>query len=205
MVQNQPSSASVVTVVSSSASDTSQTVRINGTDENGTQITELLTLNGVTDVVGSTSFTEINQVVKGSTTTGNITVTSNSGAVTIVRISSFQLAREFQPINLFPTPSGAVTYVIRGMQRARPMVNAEDTPDLPQSWHELVLVGAAIRGHLDRMRPTMAFNLKTQIFDPKLKELKGEMGNKRGKYSPVIGDGPDVMFGGQLPYNYPRV
>jgi hypothetical protein len=203
MVAAQPTSASVVTIVSSSASDTSQKVRVNGFDANGTAITELISLNGTTNAVGSTSFTEIKQVLKDTTTAGNVTVTTNSGVVTVVRIPSFSLAREYQPINLYPVPSGANVYVVRGMQKARPMVNAEDIPDLPQSWHELVLVGAAIRGHIDRFRPTLALNLKAQLWEPKVKQLRGEMGNKRGKFSPVIGEGSSIIFGGRLPSNYP--
>jgi hypothetical protein len=201
MVQNQPSSASVITVVSSFASDSAQRVRLNGFDANGVDVTELLTLNGTTNVVGSVQFKEITQVVKSSTTVGDVLVTA--GAETIVRIPSFSLAREFQPINLYPIPSGVNEYVVRGLKKARLMVNPEDIPDLPQSWHELVLIGAAIRGHLDRFRPSLALSLKDRMWDPMVKKLKGEMGNKRGRVSPVIGDGAPLIFGGRLPSNYP--
>lgn len=203
MVSAQPSSASVVTVVSSSASDTSQTVRVNGYDPSGNPITELITLNGTTSASGTVQFTEIKQVIKNTTTAGNITVTTNSGSVGIVTIPSFLLAREFQPLNLYPVPSGINTYVVRALLKSRPMVNAEDVPDLPQSWHELVLIGAAIRGHIDRFRPTLALNLKERLWLPMVRKLKGEMGNKRGKISPVIGEGAPLIFGGRLPSNYP--
>lgn len=204
-VSGQPSSASVITVVSSSASDTTQKVRINGLDGNGVEITELLSLNGTSDVVGSISFSEIRQMVKDTSTVGIMTATSNAAAVTIVRIPAHLLAKQYQPINLFPIPSGVSVYSVRGMRRPRQMFNTQDYPDLPASYHELVLIGGAIRGHIDRFRPTLARSLMAEQWKPMVKKLKGQMGNKRVKRSPIVSGGIPIFFGGRLPSDFPLV
>mgnify|MGYP007031181389 CR=1 FL=1 len=203
-VTNQPSSSSVLTMVSSAAGDTTQTVRVNGLDSSSVQATESFALNGVASVVGTTSFSNILQVIKSATTTGNITVTSNAAAVTNVVIPAFLLARQHQPINLYPIPSGVNSYRIRGIRRPWPLVNAQDIPDFPEAYHELVLIGACIRGHLDLFRPTIARNLKLQEWQPKVEKLKGEMGNKRSKYSTVLDSNgrsyPRFNLGSNYPY-----
>lgn len=202
-VENQPSSASVITIVSDSASDTTQTVTINGFDANNTEITETLSLNGLTPAVGTTSFTEITHISKSESTAGIVTATSNSAAVTVIRIPAAQLAKQYQPLNLYYIPSAINVYKVRGIRRPRMMISANDYPDFPEAYHELVLIGAVIRGHLDRFRPSLALKVRQELWEPLVKRLKGEMGNKRGKSSPVIHGSPSPRYGGWLGPDFP--
>ena len=203
-VENQPSSASVLTIVSDNTNDTTQTVRVKGYDANGTEIQEQISLNGTTSAAGSVSFTSITHLSKSDVTSGIVTVTSNSAAVTVVRLPAYFKAKQFQPLNLYYIPSGVNAYKVRGIKRPTQMVYAEDYPDFPESYHELVLIGGAIRGHLDRFRPTLAFQLKDKLWMPTVKRLMGEMGNKRGKTSSVIGGSYSPHYGGWLGPDFPE-
>lgn len=65
-------------VVSSNAGDTTQTAIATGTDEYGVAMTEKLTLNGTTGVIGKKAFATITQIAMSAATTGNVSAgTSN--------------------------------------------------------------------------------------------------------------------------------
>lgn len=127
-VYNQPTAASIVTLVSSSASDTTQTVFVKGTNSAGHVITEELTINGTTNVTSSASFTTVLQVSKSATSVGNFTLTTNSGAVTIAVIGPNQLQARYRVLHLFHIPSAAWSLVVRYKKLILPMVNAYDYP-----------------------------------------------------------------------------
>jgi hypothetical protein len=185
-VKAQPSSASVVTVVSTSASDTVVKVRINGIVA-GVQDTELLTLTGTTPLAGSKSFTSINSVVKDSVSAGKITATTNSGAITLVEIPASVKGRAFNKIQLYQTPADSVTSLrFRGYRKPFKMVNNEDFPELPELWHEAVLIQAEVIGNRDLFRLQMASNIEERVLEPMIRELEKQMGNKRRTRSPVL-------------------
>ena len=92
-VQEQPSSQ--ITAVSDDVSDTTQTLRIRGISHNQYR-EETLSLNGTTDVVSTYYYTQIiDEPTLSAVTTGNITVDSNSAAVTICSIAAGALAAAF--------------------------------------------------------------------------------------------------------------
>jgi len=66
-VLTQPSAATTVSILSNSTSDNSGVVRVEGLS-GGVTAFEELSLDGTTEVNGTTSFTEINQVTKPRTT-----------------------------------------------------------------------------------------------------------------------------------------
>ena len=179
-VKAQPTSASVITVSSSSTSDVAQQVRINGIVA-GEEDSELFTLNGTTAVVGTKSFTEVFTVAKGDTTEGNVTVTA--AAVTITTIPAKALSKQYQPIILYPIPSAVEAFRVRGIRRPRQLVYKQDFPDLPEIYHELIILGAVIRGHNDLFKPTLAEAVRTQEYEPMREKLKAQMGQNRSKRS----------------------
>lgn len=76
-ITGQPTGASVLTAVSSSASDT-QTLTIYGINAAGTAaVSEVLTLTGTTPVVGQVSFSKVCGALLGSAAVGTITVTDD--------------------------------------------------------------------------------------------------------------------------------
>lgn len=184
-VKAQPSSASVITIVSSSASDTTQKVRVNGI-VGGVEDTELITLNGTSSAAGSKSFTSVSTVVKNSTTAGNVTVTSNSGAVTLAQIPAFLLGKSYNKVEVWPQSNTAENLRFRGYRKPRKMINVEDHPELPELWHEAVLIQAEIIGNRDLFRIQMANNIEERVLEPMIKELLKQMGNRRRIKSPVL-------------------
>lgn len=174
---SQIGTAGVVTAVSSSASDTTQTVHIKGTNASGYLIKETLTLNGTTAVSTTASFTTVTDITKSDVTTGYISVT-DAGTVTLVVIPGDKLSQQYQPIILFPTPSGTNTIRVRYIRTPRDLVEAEDEPDIPEMWHDAVLLGTIKLAHeylyeFDNMAIVKA------EYDEVIKKLKQEMGNSR--------------------------
>jgi len=68
-----------VTIISSAAGDTTQTVTIFGRDASGAIVSEALSLNGVSRVVGAQLFERILKVVINAAHTGTVTVTRDNG------------------------------------------------------------------------------------------------------------------------------
>jgi len=198
-VKAQPDSAATVNIVSSSASDTTQRVRINGKVD-GVDQTELLTLNGTTAETGLKSFSEIYSVVKDSETSGIVIVTANdTGTTEIAKIAPTDLGTEYQPIRLYPIPSDAYVLRARGIRRPRRMKNNEDFPDYPSMYHEGLLFAAEERGHKDLYRPTMA-QLAKQKYDEWKLAFRRQHGQRRSRRSAVIrGDQPFSWGIGRLP------
>jgi len=83
----QPSSASTISVVSDSSSDTTQSIMIYGVVNNNRTL-ETVELNGTSSVSTEKSFSQIISVKKSSSTSGTITLKSNGGAVTNCTLSS---------------------------------------------------------------------------------------------------------------------
>ena len=73
---NQPTATGTLTVVSSDAADTSQTLTI---ENDGAAVTEGLALNGTTPVIGATSFADIDSFRLSAECEGDITVTFTNG------------------------------------------------------------------------------------------------------------------------------
>lgn len=126
-VQEQPTSASVIAVSSSSASDTTQTVLIRGI-VSGSETSETVTLTGTTPANSVNSYTRVKAVSKSGNTTGYITLTSNSAAVTIAvlapKVNTFYCKR----IGLHYVPSTAITVAVPYYIKPLPLVEDYDYP-----------------------------------------------------------------------------
>lgn len=142
--ERQLSSASTITVVSSDSGDTTQKVRIRGV-VGGAEDYELLSLNGATNVTGTKSFTEIRGISKDAVTDGKVTVTDGTNTLAVIPRSRF--SQEYQEFNLTPVPDAAYSLRVFGYRRPMDMVNDEDVPEIPESFHELILMGIQKRGH----------------------------------------------------------
>lgn len=124
----QPTSASTLSIVSSSASDSTQTVAVKYMDSNGVEIYETVTLTGTTPVVTSGSAVEILSISKSAITVGRITVTANAGAVTVAVLAPADLAYFENIIRFHYTPNGAVTIKMPYIRRPYPLINDFDQP-----------------------------------------------------------------------------
>ena len=127
-VLNQPSSASVLSLASDSASDTSQTVRVQGRDANGTLLSESMSINGTTAVLSVNTYTTIESIVKSAASTGIFTLTSNAAAVTVTRIAPTETASAFVKARLNYVPNAAITLYYIGKRQIVRLTNDEDQP-----------------------------------------------------------------------------
>lgn len=129
VVQNQPSSASVVTFVSSSASDSTQTFYVRGV-VGGLEDYETGTLSGTTPVATTKSFSYIYAIGKSASTVGIITITANSGATAVGSLSRESLQMRYKKLRLAPIPANAITLEMIYIQKTLPMSQDYDYPTL---------------------------------------------------------------------------
>jgi len=199
-----PLAAATVDIVSSTA-DTAQ-VRITGI-VSGVSDTEIITLNGVTVATGTKSFSAIHGVRKAATTTGKVTVNVNDTSNTVIaNIAPAALIRQYQPFRVWNVPDAADSLRVRFFRLPRPMINAEDVPDVSSNeFHELVLIGAAIRGHRDLFDHDVAQKVLIEEWSPFIQQFARRQGKNRTDRSPVMGGSNIDEYSSLLPstYGYP--
>lgn len=127
-VRSQPSASGTITAVSSSSSDTSQTVYIKGFDSNGYEDYETLTLNGTNTVTSTKSFSRILLVGKSAASDGTITVKADSGSTTVAVLSRAMLEHRIKVMRLSNIPNGAISIEINYLQNPTPLSNDYDYP-----------------------------------------------------------------------------
>lgn len=136
-VEAQPTSASTITVVSSSNTDITGKVFIRGI-VNGQEDLEDVTLNGTTSVTTTKSFSEVYAISKDIITTGRITITSNGGAVTLLTLGRLETTIRLKRIRFYPKPNAAYTAIIKHF--ATPFIPegyGEDS-QIPKRWDYVV-------------------------------------------------------------------
>lgn len=123
----QPTSSSTLSVVSSSASDNTQTIFIKGISS-GVEKSETITLGATTPVSSSNSYTRVDQISKSATSVGTVTVTSNSGAVTVATIPPGMMQSLYRIIKFFYIPVTTTSLIVKYKRSPLPMVNDYDYP-----------------------------------------------------------------------------
>lgn len=126
----QPSSASVITVVSDAAGDTTQSIFVRGI-VSGVEQTEAVVLTGTSSAATTKSFTRVISLSKSASTTGKVTVTSNSGAVTLASIAPEELDYQVKCIRFHEVPSGSIVVNVPYKIDPLPLNNDNDTPLIP--------------------------------------------------------------------------
>ena len=142
-VEVRLSTDDMIEVLSDSASDTSQTVRIVGYDANGLLRTESITLTGVTAAPGTITYDagKILRVSKSADTTGVITIREKTADTTLVMLAPSETMARFKIISFYPIPSSTLTLYLEYFTRIRRLEGDDDVPDIPEKWLWLVRVG----------------------------------------------------------------
>lgn len=155
-VAAQPTSSSVMTIVSSSAADTTsaKAIIVRGVTTNGVT-TETITPNGTTPVAGATAFTKILNITKSAAWAGNLTITSNGGAVNNLTLFPTEYGRQYQQIELLEAPDAADVIEYKFIRKPTPLVNDNDIPDLPAPHSHILVYDALIlfAGYLTDVSP----------------------------------------------------
>lgn len=133
-----PSSASKLSLASTSSSDTTQTVTIRGV-ASGVDVVEEQTLTGAVAVTSTNTYTQLFSIAKSAATAGTVTATSNAAAVTNVSLLPLQLFKEHWEVRLHLIPDDA--YNILGGYYRKPwdMYYDADTLIVPDMHAEAVL------------------------------------------------------------------
>ena len=127
VVKAQPTSASVLAIVSSSASDTAITVHIKGI-ANSVEVYESVTLTGTSAVNSANSYTSIKSISKSAASVGYVTITSNSAAVTNALIPRETLETRYKLIRLHYVPSSVATISLPYIIKPMPLSQTYDYP-----------------------------------------------------------------------------
>lgn len=140
-----PSDASSLFVKSTSASDTTQTVYVQGVITGNYPFSASVTLTGQTAVDVSASVTaalRIDKFYLSAACVGTVTLHEDSGSGTeLGRITIGQTHTPYFGITLYPTPSGANDYLIDGTRAITDFDQDTDIPLLPEDFHDLMVLG----------------------------------------------------------------
>lgn len=186
-IETQPSDASELFVISTSASDgATKSATVDGYLSDGSFRTVTVALNGVTAVSLGATITTWIAVTKfeivlgaGGTTTaaGTVSLREDSGTGTILsRVFATGALAKYRRIALVRCPASAVTYTVDFEREVTDMVNATDEPVIPARFHRLLVTGARMKEYeksdntryglakaeWDRGLKTMKFWLRTQ-------------------------------------------
>lgn len=127
VVNTQPTSASALAFVSSSASDTTQTFYVRGI-VGGSEDYETGTLNGTTPVSTTKSFSRIYAIGFDSARTGIVTITANAGATTVAAVSREMVQTRFKKLKLVPISAITLNLEMIYTQAPMPMSQTYDYP-----------------------------------------------------------------------------
>lgn len=128
VVRKQPTSASTLSITSSSASDTTQTVRIKGTDSNNVELDESVTVTGTSAAVSTNTYKTVRSITKSAATVGRITITSNAAAVTVAVMAPADLDYKVKKMRFHLVPNTALTLNVPYHIKPYPLSNDNDVP-----------------------------------------------------------------------------
>lgn len=203
MVLRQPNSASIVTVVSSSTADTSQTITVFGTVSSYPD-QETISLNGTSSALGTKSFSTIERIVKNASTTGRITCTTNSANVTVAVLPTGDgtAGIMYKKVRLWPLPSSVFPMNVWYYKQPWRLVNDQDAHELGQEFdHAIILLTTAKIRYQNNSKEGDRF---LALYKDELNSLKKMNGDKldflnvlkRPEESRFLGDGihPQVLY-----------
>jgi len=128
-VRVQPTSSSTITAVSSSGSDTTQSIFVRGISGSA-EFYETKTLNGTSSVATNNAYDYILELGKSASTTGKITITYTTGGETAAIISSESTEARYQRIGFHYKPSGSFDINIRYPRKVMPLVSTDEIPPI---------------------------------------------------------------------------
>jgi len=173
-VAAQPSNASSLFVVSSSASDTTQTCYVTGVITGGYPVTASVTLTGTTavNVASATSTWErVDKFYLSAVAVGTVTLTEDSGGgATLGVIPIGQTTTDYTGFSLWMTPSSVITYYVDIVRAVTDLAQSTDVPVLPEDFHDVLLLGCVMDEyqHLSDSR----YEIAAMEYTKRVKELQ---------------------------------
>lgn len=182
---------------SSSASDTKQTVSIQGIRSGGyPHVPAQQTLNGTTRVqIGSqTDYVDVLKFWVSNLCVGDITLyDANAAGNTLAVIPIGQLASRYYGFYLYPVPAAATEYTLEYMA-AIPTLSAEhDEPMIPEDFHDILCAAGRYEELLIKEKETAMAVLRGEL-QPRIAELCSFVVNLPDTV--IVPGAEDVMAGG---------
>lgn len=147
-VAAQPSAATGLWAVSTSVSDTTQSVKIETVRTGGVTYSSALTLNGTTRVAlgALTDHVQVTKFYVSAVGVGDINLYNAASSGTLLAtIPIGQTFSRYAALALWPTPAGVITYYLDGERPLADMSNATDEPPFPARFHRILIDGALMR------------------------------------------------------------
>jgi hypothetical protein len=169
-VAAQPSAPSQLQAVSTNGADTTQTVRVTLLRSGGYSETATATLTGTTPVsVGPGDTTAVIAWTLSAAPAGAVSL--KAGSATLATIPPGQQTSRYAVLELWPLPSAAVTYSVEAELPIPTLANPEDTPLLPEDFHDLLILGAQARELTQPIRESRTVSAVEGRYARRLAEL----------------------------------
>lgn len=202
-VQNQPSAASVLTAVSSSASDT-LTLLVEGLDASGVLVRDEIVLTGTSPSQSSVAFERVLNLAFNGDLVGVVTLTSNSGAVTNAVIGQRMRQISYPKFIFYPRPNTAETWYYDAHIHFPDLVADADFSLIPSRYHDAIEAFACYWGFLHK-EDKQAAAIQAQYFDTRVQDA---VNDDTGPYKrTVMEDFQAELWAppeGRLPGLFPR-
>jgi hypothetical protein len=148
-VVTQLTQPSVITLSSSSASDTSISVTVFGV-VSGYPDYEVITTNssnGTTATAGTNTFSSVERIVKNANTLGRITITANSGnnTVGVLPVGNTTSGPMYTKVQLYPLPSQVFPIQVNYYKLPYMLVNDGDVSELGEEFSEAIILLATAK------------------------------------------------------------
>ncbi len=170
----EPPATTGIWVASADAADTTQTVLINGIRSGGLPTGDITaTLNGATRVqLGTlTDYVDVQAISLSAVAAGVVSFFDAAvSGNTLAQIPIGQTVPHYFCIQLWPTPSAAVTYYVDGTLRGLDMDDNSDVPLIPEEFHDILADYARSREY-EKMGD-QRFAMAAQMFSDGLKRLR---------------------------------
>ncbi len=141
-VKAQPSAATTLRVVSSSTGDTSaMAVTVRGVDANDEVVSESFTMNGTTQVTGTTSFVKVLRVTKSGSFAGTLTL-STSGGTTLLSLTTSEFGKSYPTIQLLQLPQSTDTLEYQFYRQPLLLTDDYDMVDIPPPFGQVLVYDA---------------------------------------------------------------
>lgn len=171
-VIEQIKTPSVVSVVSSSSSDTAKSITVYGT-VSGYPDRETITLTGTTAALSTKTFSNVERIVKKDSIVGRVTVTANSGNTTVAVLPVGETNDNvmYRKVQLYPLPDSVFPINVYYYKDVYKLENDEDVHELGQEFDEAIILLASAKLQVESGQQEGANFF--QLYQDEIKSLKG--------------------------------
>jgi hypothetical protein len=151
MCIEQLRSPSVISVVSASALDSSAVQVVIFGDVNGYPDSEVVTLNGVTPVTTTKTFSKVERIAKNASTSGLVTLSANSGntTVAVIPVGNATSGIQYKKVNLWPLPIQAFPINVQYYKDPYKLVGDNDVHELGGEFDEAIILHSVAKLRAD--------------------------------------------------------